>query len=75
RSAVAPFVPLLAVALSYLVSQSVVAYLVEYADFPLSTFTQIFMVAIMFGIGTDYCILLLSRFKEELAHGKDKIEA
>lgn len=69
------FVPLLAVALSYLVSQSVVAYLVEYADFPLSTFTQIFMVAIMFGIGTDYCILLLSRFKEELAHGKDKIEA
>ncbi|WP_146941410.1 MMPL family transporter, partial [Bacillus licheniformis] len=75
RSAVAPFVPLLAVALSYLVSQSVVAYLVKYADFPLSTFTQIFMVAIMFGIGTDYCILLLSRFKEEIARGKDKIEA
>ncbi|MGE6631498.1 MMPL family transporter [Bacillus sp. NPDC077027] len=75
RSAVAPFVPLVAVALSYLVSQSIVAYLVKYMDFPLSTFTQIFMVAIMFGIGTDYCILLLSRFKEELAHGKDKIEA
>ncbi|MDI5790665.1 MMPL family transporter [Bacillus licheniformis] len=33
------------------------------------------MVAIMFGIGTDYCILLLSRFKEEIARGKDKIEA
>lgn len=75
RSAVAPFVPLVAVALSYLVSQSIVAYLVKYLDFPLSTFTQIFMVAIMFGIGTDYCILLLSRFKEEIAHGKDKIEA
>ncbi|MFS0656259.1 MMPL family transporter [Bacillus sp. 179-C3.3 HS] len=75
RSAVAPLVPLLTVALSYLVSQSIVAYLVKYVDFPLSTFTQIFMVAIMFGIGTDYCILLLSRFKEELSHGKDKIEA
>ncbi|WP_353855694.1 MMPL family transporter [Bacillus sp. Bos-x628] len=75
RSAVAPLVPLVTVALSYLVSQSIVAYLVKYADFPLSTFTQIFMVAIMFGIGTDYCILLLSRFKEEIAHGKDKIEA
>lgn len=75
RSAVAPFVPLVTVALSYLVSQSIVAYLVKYVDFPLSTFTQIFMVAIMFGIGTDYCILLLSRFKEEIAHGKDKIEA
>lgn len=75
RSAAAPFVPLLTVGLSYLVSQSVVAYLAEYADFPLSNFTQIFMVAVMFGIGTDYCILLISRYKEELAHRGDKFEA
>lgn len=66
RSLVAPLVPLLTVGISYLVSQSIVAYLVDTVDFPLSTFTQIFMVAVMFGIGTDYCILLISRFKEEL---------
>ena len=75
RSAAAPLVPLLTVGLSYLASQSIVAFLVEYADFPLSNFTQIFMVAIMFGIGTDYCILLISRYKEELAHRGDKTEA
>jgi len=75
RSAVAPFIPLIAVGFSYIVSQSVVAYLVEYADFPLSNFTQIFLVAVLFGIGTDYCILLISRFKEELAHTGDKTEA
>ncbi|MWC30570.1 MMPL family transporter [Paenibacillus sp. MMS18-CY102] len=75
RSAVAPLVPLLAVGFSYLVSQSVVAYLVEYADFPLSNFTQIFMVAVLFGIGTDYCILLISRYKEELVHLGDRTEA
>ncbi|RXZ83356.1 MMPL family transporter [Paenibacillaceae bacterium] len=75
RSAVAPFIPLLAVGFSYIVSQSVVAYLVEYANFPLSNFTQIFMVAVLFGIGTDYCILLISRFKEELAHSEDNQEA
>lgn len=75
RSAVAPFVPLLVVGLSYLLSQSIVAYLAEYAGFPISTFTQIFMVAIMFGIGTDYCILLISRYKEELASGRDRTEA
>ncbi|KXZ15011.1 hypothetical protein AXI59_03930 [Bacillus nakamurai] len=75
RSVVAPFVPLLSVLISYLVSQSIVAFLVDQLNFPLSTFTQIFMVAIMFGIGTDYCILLLSRFKEELAHGADVKDA
>ncbi|MBJ6362637.1 MMPL family transporter [Paenibacillus sp. GCM10012307] len=75
RSVVAPIIPLITVGLSYLVSQSVVAFLVHYADFPLSNFTQIFMVAVMFGIGTDYCILLISRFKEELLHSGSKTEA
>ncbi|AJY74094.1 MMPL family transporter [Paenibacillus beijingensis] len=75
RSAVAPFIPLVAVGVSYLLSQSVVSFLAEYADFPISNFTQIFMVAVMFGIGTDYCILLISRYKEELAHSGDKTEA
>lgn len=75
RSAVAPIIPLITVGLSYVVSQSVVAYLVHYANFPLSNFTQIFMVAVLFGIGTDYCILLISRFKEELTHSGSKTEA
>ncbi|MDQ6420141.1 MMPL family transporter [Paenibacillus sp. LHD-117] len=75
RSAAAPLVPLLAVGFSYLVSQSIVAYLVEYVNFPLSNFTQIFMVAVLFGIGTDYCILLISRYKEELSHRGDRTEA
>lgn len=75
RSVVAPFVPLVAVGISYVVAQSVVSFLVKYFNFPISNFTQIFMVAIMFGIGTDYCILLLSRFKEELANGRDKVQA
>lgn len=75
RSAIAPFIPLLTIGISYITAQSVVAFLVEYLDFPLSTFTQIFMVAVMFGIGTDYCILLISRFKEELARQESKVEA
>ncbi|MFB9752338.1 efflux RND transporter permease subunit [Paenibacillus hodogayensis] len=75
RSLIAPFIPLLSVGLTYLVSQSVVSFLVHYFDFPLSNFTQIFLVAVLFGIGTDYCILLISRFKEELAHRGDKTEA
>lgn len=66
RSVVAPLIPLVTVGVSYLASQSVVAILVDQLNFPLSNFTQIFLVAVLFGIGTDYCILLLSRFKEEM---------
>mgnify|MGYP001297363038 CR=1 FL=1 len=75
RSAIAPFVPLLTIGISYLAAQSIVSYLGAYADFPLSTFTQIFMVAVMFGIGTDYSILLISRYKEELALQASRVEA
>nr|WP_269448536.1 MMPL family transporter [Metabacillus kandeliae] len=75
RSIIAPIVPLITVGIAYLSSQAVVAFLVDKFNFPLSTFTQIFMVAVLFGIGTDYCILLLSRFKEELANGLEKTEA
>jgi RND superfamily putative drug exporter len=75
RSVIAPFIPLITVGITYLASQSIVAILVDTVNFPISNFTQIFLVAILFGIGTDYCILLLSRFKEELAHRESVIEA
>ncbi len=75
RSVVAPFIPLLTVGISYLAAQGIVSILADTVDFPLSNFTQIFMVAVMFGIGTDYCILLISRFKEELAHHETTKEA
>lgn len=75
RSAIAPVIPLITVGISYLVAESIVAYLAEYVNFPLSTYTQIFMIAIMFGIGTDYTILLISRFKEELTKRDSTVEA
>lgn len=75
RSFVAPFIPLLTVGISYLAAQSVVAILADTVNFPLSTFTQIFMVAVMFGIGTDYCILIINRFKEELGRHDTAKEA
>ncbi|EKN69940.1 MMPL domain-containing protein [Neobacillus bataviensis LMG 21833] len=75
RSVVAPFIPLITVGFTYLTSQSIVAFLVDKVDFPISSYTQIFLVAVLFGIGTDYCILLLSRFKEELAEQESITDA
>ncbi|MEH7128382.1 MMPL family transporter [Neobacillus drentensis] len=75
RSAIAPIIPLVTVGFSYLTAQSIVSLLVDKVNFPLSTFTQIFLVAVLFGIGTDYCILLLSRFKEEMAKNDSVTES
>ncbi|REB07852.1 MMPL family transporter [Sporosarcina sp. BI001-red] len=75
RSIVTPIVPLIAVGITYLLSQSLVAFFVDWFGFPVSNYTQIFLVAILFGLGTDYCILLLSRYKEELIEGHEIQEA
>ncbi|PWW29590.1 RND superfamily putative drug exporter [Cytobacillus oceanisediminis] len=75
RSVIAPVIPLLTVGFTYLASQSIVSFLVDRLDFPISNYTQIFLVAVLFGIGTDYCILLLSRFKEELSHNENTADA
>lgn len=75
RSFIIPFVPLVLIILSYIASQFVVAILSKYFNFPVSNYTQVFMICILFGMGTDYCILLISRFKEELDNGLNKYEA
>lgn len=75
RSPIVPVVSLLTVGVAYLVSLNVVAHLVDWIDFPLSNFTQVFLVVVLFGIGTDYNILLYSRFKEELGRQKSVLAA
>lgn len=74
RSLVTPIVPVIVVGIAYLIGQSFVAWFVNWFGFPISPQTQSFLIVILFGIGTDYCILLLNRFKEEL-YFKDKKEA
>ncbi|MEI5908657.1 MMPL family transporter [Bacillus spongiae] len=69
RSPVTPIISLLTVGITYICSLSIVAHLVDKLQFPFSTTTQTFLILVLFGIGTDYNILLLSRFKEELSKG------
>lgn len=45
----------------------IIAHLVDQFNFPFSNFTQVFVVVVLFGVGTDYNILLFTRFKEELS--------
>lgn len=69
RSIVTPLVSLVSVAFSYLVSMGIAAQLIDKAGFPITSLTQMLLVLILFGIGTDYNILLFNRFREELSHG------
>jgi RND superfamily putative drug exporter len=67
RSPIVPIVSLLTVGVSYVVAMGVIAQMVDIFNFPFSNFTQVFLVVVLFGVGTDYNILLYTRFKEELS--------
>ncbi len=75
RAVVTPLVSLLTVAFSYLCSMGIAAQLIDKANFPVTSLTQVLLVLILFGIGTDYNILLFNRFKEELAQGSSTDDA
>ncbi|HXY73906.1 MAG TPA: MMPL family transporter, partial [Dehalococcoidales bacterium] len=73
RSPVAMLLPLLAIGISYLVSSGIIGFLGQ-AGAKFSTLTEAYLIVIIFGVGTDYCLFIVSRFREELGH-KDWGEA
>jgi putative drug exporter of the RND superfamily len=68
RSPIAPLVPLATVATAFLVSRAVVTLLAQ-AGMDVSALYETFAVVIVFGAGTDYCLFLLARYREELDGG------
>jgi RND superfamily putative drug exporter len=75
RSPIVPIVSLLTVGVTYLVSMGAITQIVDKLNFPFSSFTQVFLIVVLFGIGTDYNILLYTRFKEELSKQADAFSA
>ena len=65
RSPVSPLIPLITIALAYLISRGVVAFLGAHV-MTISAYTNIFIIVVLFGAGTDYCLFLISRFREEM---------
>ena len=65
RSPVSPFIPLITITLAYLISRGVVAFLGAHV-LTISAYTNIFLIVVLFGAGTDYCLFLISRFREEM---------
>ncbi len=74
-------VPLATVGVSVMTATGVVAALaygagqVDWIDYKIFKTTRIFVVVILFGAGVDFCLFLISRYKEELARGLNPAEA
>jgi RND superfamily putative drug exporter len=69
RSPVAAFAPALAVTLVYILSQSLIALAAKIFDFKISNQLSILFTIVLFGIGTDYILFLLFRYREKLRSG------
>jgi len=75
RSPVSPVIPLFAVTMALLVTLAVVGLLAEAGIIAVLTEVQTILVAVLYGAGTDYCLFLISRFREEMAGNAGAKEA
>ncbi|OIP95948.1 hypothetical protein AUK40_05555 [Candidatus Wirthbacteria bacterium CG2_30_54_11] len=69
RAVVAPLVALVSIGLSYIISAGIVAWLSSYG-LTVVDFTQTFLIVVLFGVGTDYCLFIISRFREYMGHAE-----
>ncbi|MGN6160353.1 MAG: MMPL family transporter [Marmoricola sp.] len=67
-------IPLATIGIALVCTRGLLALVGEHGV-ALSTYTDAFIIAITLGAGTDYCVFLISRFREEFADGKPPAEA
>jgi RND superfamily putative drug exporter len=74
RRWVTVLVPLATIGVALVCARGILAIAGEHGV-SLSTYTDAFVIAITLGAGTDYCVFLISRFREEYARGRPPSEA
>ena len=77
RSPLLAMIPLLTIALSVVSSLKGIALLTEVPGitFQVINITHVFVVVVLFGAGTDYCLFLIARYREELGRGRSRADA
>jgi putative drug exporter of the RND superfamily len=74
RAPLIAVIPIFVVGIAYLLATGFIYLYAEAGNTVNSNSTGI-LVVLMFGVGTDYCLLLVSRYREELHRIEDKHEA
>jgi putative drug exporter of the RND superfamily len=74
RAPLIAVIPIFVVGIAYLLATGFIYLYAEAGNDVNSNSTGI-LVVLMFGVGTDYCLLLVSRYREELHRIEDKHEA
>ncbi|WP_283137647.1 MMPL family transporter [Rhizohabitans arisaemae] len=72
RSPILWLLPLLVVGLSSVLSQGLVYLLAKHAGIVVTGMSSGILTALVFGAGTDYALLLISRYREELRGQADR---
>ena len=70
RSPVAAFAPAIAVGLVFSLAQSIIALLAKTFGYKIDNSLSILYTVVLYGIGTDYILFLLFRYRERLRSGK-----
>ncbi len=71
RAPLAALVPLVTIGAAFMVSRGTLGFLAQ-SGWKLSSVLDSFIVVMVFGVGTDYTIFLISRFREELGRNRNE---
>ncbi|WP_405787572.1 MMPL family transporter [Streptomyces sp. NBC_00029] len=75
RSPLLPLLPLLTVGVALVTSEAVIYLLAKNAGLVVNKQTSFILTVLVFGAATDYALLLISRYREELLRHEDRHEA
>ncbi|MEV7616978.1 MMPL family transporter [Streptomyces sp. NPDC089799] len=75
RSPVLPLLPLLTAGGALVTSEAVIYLLAKHAGLTVNKQTGFVLTVLVFGAATDYALLLVSRYREELRRHEDRHEA
>jgi putative drug exporter of the RND superfamily len=75
RSPILWLLPIISAAVAYTTAGGVIYLLAKYADLTVNDQSQYILGILVIGAGTDYALLLVARYREELRRHEDRHEA